>query len=212
MTAMFVDDVTKVYGEGHTAVRALCNASISLSDNEFLALVGPSGSGKTTLLLEIARLLSHRMPGGIGVDLVFFDGEDGGTGAAYNVSMNHMGHPIASNIRDSYLNLVQIGMQNQVPLLAGGGIGKSGNLAANAAALIMLGAAGWYGFKRWKRTPKGKARYDRFVLRVWVVGPLVRMVAISRFARTLGTMLSAGVPLLRTLEIVKTILEDVALR
>ena len=58
MTAMFVDDVTKVYGEGHTAVRALCNASISLRDNEFLALVGPSGSGKTTLLSVIGGLLA----------------------------------------------------------------------------------------------------------------------------------------------------------
>jgi len=70
------------------------------------------------------------------------DGEDGGTGAAYNVSMNHMGHPIASNIRDAYLNLVKIGRQNEIPLFAGGGIGKTGNLAANAAALIMLGASG----------------------------------------------------------------------
>jgi glutamate synthase (NADPH/NADH) large chain len=70
------------------------------------------------------------------------DGEDGGTGAAYNVSMNHMGHPIASNIRDAYLNLVKIGRQNEIPIFAGGGVGKTGNLAANAAALIMLGASG----------------------------------------------------------------------
>ena len=33
-------------------------------------------------------------------------------------------------------------MQNEIPLFAGGGVGKSGNLAANAAALIMLGASG----------------------------------------------------------------------
>jgi len=58
------------------------------------------------------------------------------------VSMNHMGHPIASNIRDCYLNLVKLGKQNEIPLFAGGGIGKQGNLAANAAALIMLGASG----------------------------------------------------------------------
>jgi glutamate synthase (NADPH/NADH) large chain len=70
------------------------------------------------------------------------DGEDGGTGAAYNVSMDHMGHPIATNIRDGYLNLVKVGMQNEIPLFAGGGVGKNGNLAANAAALIMLGASG----------------------------------------------------------------------
>ena len=70
------------------------------------------------------------------------DGEDGGTGAAYNVSMNHMGHPIASNVRDAYRNLATIGKQNEVPLFAGGGVGKNGNIAANAAALIMLGASG----------------------------------------------------------------------
>ena len=58
MTAMNVDDVTKVYGEGHTAVKALRNASISLRDKEFLALVGPSGSGKTTLLSVIGGLLA----------------------------------------------------------------------------------------------------------------------------------------------------------
>ncbi len=69
------------------------------------------------------------------------DGEDGGTGAAYNVSMNHMGHPIASSLRDCYKTLVEIGMENELPLAAGGGIGKNGNLAANAASLIMLGAS-----------------------------------------------------------------------
>ncbi len=69
------------------------------------------------------------------------DGEDGGTGAAYNISLDHMGHPIASNVRDAYLNLVKIGKQNEIPLIAAGGVGKNGNLAANAAALIMLGAS-----------------------------------------------------------------------
>jgi glutamate synthase (NADPH/NADH) large chain len=69
------------------------------------------------------------------------DGEDGGTGAAYNISMDHMGHPIAANVRDAYLNLVKLGKQNEIPIIAGGGVGKNGNLAANAAALIMLGAS-----------------------------------------------------------------------
>jgi glutamate synthase (NADPH/NADH) large chain len=56
--------------------------------------------------------------------------------------MDKMGHPIASNLRDCYLNLVKIGKQNELPLFAAGGVGKTGNLAANAAALIMLGASG----------------------------------------------------------------------
>jgi glutamate synthase (NADPH/NADH) large chain len=69
------------------------------------------------------------------------DGEDGGTGAAYNVSMDKMGHPIASNLRECYLDLVRQGKQNELPLIAAGGVAKKGNLAANAAALIMLGAS-----------------------------------------------------------------------
>jgi len=58
MTALVVDDVTKVYGEGHTAVTALTEASFTLHENEFLALLGPSGSGKTTLLSVIGGLLA----------------------------------------------------------------------------------------------------------------------------------------------------------
>lgn len=57
MTALAVSNVTKVYGEGHTAVRALHDATVTLDDNEFLALLGPSGSGKTTLLSVIGGLL-----------------------------------------------------------------------------------------------------------------------------------------------------------
>ncbi len=72
---------------------------------------------------------------------LYIDGEDGGTGAAYNVSLDKMGHPIASNLRDCYLDLVKQGRQNELPLIAAGGVGKSGNLAANTAGLIMLGAS-----------------------------------------------------------------------
>jgi glutamate synthase (NADPH/NADH) large chain len=99
--------------------------------------VYPKISATTTSLAVLNNLSRNPYAAGLAID-----GEDGGTGAAYNVSMNHMGHPIASNIRDAYLNLVKLGKQNEIPLFAGGGIGKNGNLAANAAALIMLGASG----------------------------------------------------------------------
>ena len=48
------------------------------------------------------------------------------------VSMDKMGHPIASNLRECYLDLVKQGKQNELPLIAAGGRVK-GNLAANAA-------------------------------------------------------------------------------
>ena len=49
---------------------------------------------------------------------------------------------------------------------------------------------------------------DRVQLRLWLVGHLVRYVAVARFARTLATMLSSGVPLLTALEIVKKVLNN----
>ena len=103
----------------------------------FRVPVYPKISGTSTALAVLNNLARNPYAGALSID-----GEDGGTGAAYNVSMDHMGHPIASNIRDAYLNLVKIGKQNEIPIFAGGGIGKNGNLAANAAALIMLGASG----------------------------------------------------------------------
>ncbi len=103
----------------------------------FRVPVYPKISGTSTALAVLNNLTRNPYAAGLAID-----GEDGGTGAAYNVSMDHMGHPIASNIRDSYLTLVRLGKQNEIPLFAGGGIGKNGNLAANAAALIMLGASG----------------------------------------------------------------------
>ncbi|MHB8139460.1 MAG: glutamate synthase-related protein [Smithellaceae bacterium] len=103
----------------------------------FRVPVYPKISATSTAMAVLNNLTRNPYAAGLAID-----GEDGGTGAAYNVSMDHMGHPIASNLRDAYLTLVKLGRQNEIPLFAGGGIGKNGNLAANAAALIMLGASG----------------------------------------------------------------------
>ena len=77
--------------------------------------------------------------------------------------------------------------------------------------VAIVGGTGFYLFRRWHRTAKGRQVWDRFVLRLWVFGPLVRMIAISRFAKTLSTLLAAGVPLLRALDIVKSILGNTVL-
>ncbi len=63
-----------------------------------------------------------------------------------------------------------------------------------------------FGFRAWRRSPSGQVIWDRLVLRLPVVGPLARQIAIGRFTRTLGTMLQSGVQLLRALEISKDIL------
>ncbi|HOX94139.1 MAG TPA: type II secretion system F family protein [Syntrophales bacterium] len=57
-------------------------------------------------------------------------------------------------------------------------------------------------FIHYYRTESGRMTVDRFVLRSPIFGPLMRKVAISKFTRTLSTMMSSGVPILDGLEIV----------
>lgn len=78
-------------------------------------------------------------------------------------------------------------------------------------ALLVIVPAIVYAFRRWKRTPRGRALLDRLVLKLWMVGPLARQIAVTRFAKTLATMLASGVPLLRALDIVKAVLGNTVL-
>lgn len=63
----------------------------------------------------------------------------------------------------------------------------------------------------WIKTPKGKAIWDRRVLTAPVFGPLVRMLSIARFSRTLATLLRSGVPLLTAMDIVRNIMTNTVL-
>ena len=99
--------------------------------------VYPKISASTSSKSVLNNLVRNPYAGGLVID-----GIDGGTGAAYNVSMDATGHPIASNVRECYLDLVAQGKQNEIPIFAAGGIGKNGNVAQNGMALIMLGASG----------------------------------------------------------------------
>jgi type IV pilus assembly protein PilC len=63
-------------------------------------------------------------------------------------------------------------------------------------AAIVGGVMGSY------RTPGGKKFWHRFLLEVPILGPVMRKIAVSRFTRTLGTLLGSGVPILEALDIV----------
>lgn len=58
-------------------------------------------------------------------------------------------------------------------------------------------------FQVFIRTKAGRKIFDRFKLNMPVLGPVIKKVAISRFTRTLGTLVSSGVPILQALTIVK---------
>lgn len=69
-----------------------------------------------------------------------------------------------------------------------------------------------WGFRRWIKSAGGRPVWHRFVLKIPMVGDLARKVNVARFSRTLSTMLTAGVPMLRALDTAKEILGNVILR
>jgi general secretion pathway protein F len=74
-----------------------------------------------------------------------------------------------------------------------------------ALPLLLLGV------RRWVKSPRGRARWDRLKLRAPVFGELTRMLALSRFAKTLATLLASGVPLLTAMDIVKNVVSNTLL-
>ncbi|MEK6774684.1 MAG: type II secretion system inner membrane protein GspF [Bdellovibrionota bacterium] len=75
---------------------------------------------------------------------------------------------------------------------------------------LILGAIGGsiFFFMQWKKTPDGSAQWDAISLKLPVFGPVIRMVAVSRFTRTLATLLTGGVPMLAALDIVRNVVNN----
>jgi len=67
--------------------------------------------------------------------------------------------------------------------------------------LFIGGIGGGFLFKRWISTSSGRLIFDRLMLRMPLLGSMVRKSAVARFTRTLGTLLSSGVSILEGLEI-----------
>ncbi len=71
-------------------------------------------------------------------------------------------------------------------------------------ALIMIFLVGFY-LKRFWQSPEGRLKWDRWLLRIPLVGVVLRKVEVARFSRSLGTLLHGGVPLLQSMTIVRDI-------
>jgi general secretion pathway protein F len=75
--------------------------------------------------------------------------------------------------------------------------------------LILIGIVGTiFGTSRWIKTKKGRATWDKISLKLPLFGTLFRMVAVARFSRTLATLLSSGVSLLVSLDIVRNVVSN----
>lgn len=80
-------------------------------------------------------------------------------------------------------------------------IGMSAFLQSYWWALLGGGVVSGWAFRRWIATSGGRLAFDRFLLRLPILGGLARKSAVARFTRTLGTLLSSGVTILDGLEI-----------
>jgi len=76
--------------------------------------------------------------------------------------------------------------------------------------LIMFIAA-LVGLRYWVRTPDGKEVWDRYLLKLPVMGRIARNLAVSRFCKTLSTLLMSGIPLLKALDIVEKVVGNTVL-
>ncbi|HWA73639.1 MAG TPA: type II secretion system F family protein [Polyangiaceae bacterium] len=66
---------------------------------------------------------------------------------------------------------------------------------------LVLAVLGFFGFGYVYRTPRGKLFFHKLVLKLPIMGNVLRKIAVARFTRTLGTLLQSGVPILDSLEI-----------
>jgi type IV pilus assembly protein PilC len=80
-------------------------------------------------------------------------------------------------------------------------IGLSAALRHYWWVVVAAGAGGGFMLKRFYATPDGKLTIDRMLLKAPVLGDVLRKSAVSRFTRTLGTLISSGVSILDGLEI-----------
>jgi type IV pilus assembly protein PilC len=80
-------------------------------------------------------------------------------------------------------------------------IGASNAVATFALPLIVLIVLGGWGFKKYYETSSGKMQIDTIILKIPILGGLMRKIGVARFTRTLGTLITSGVPMLEAMEI-----------
>ena len=90
-------------------------------------------------------------------------------------------------------------------------IDLSGFLVSYWWLVLIVGIGAFISFRQWKNSDTGRPKWDAILLKLPVVGKLARMIAVSRFTRTLSTLLTGGVPMLNAMDIVKNVVNNAVL-
>jgi type IV pilus assembly protein PilC len=80
-------------------------------------------------------------------------------------------------------------------------MGLSGFMVSFWWVILVIGAGFVFGLKAIRKSPRGRYYFDKFLLHLPIVGSLLRKIAVGRFTRTLGTLITSGVPILEGLAI-----------
>ncbi len=94
------------------------------------------------------------------------------------------------------------GSKDELPALTRGVMAVSAFFVGNLLWMFLGTTALVVGVGYAIRTPRGRKAFHRLLLNTPVIGAVLRKIAVARFTRTLGTLLSSGVPILDALEIV----------
>lgn len=78
--------------------------------------------------------------------------------------------------------------------------------------LIIIAVILYFAFRKWRTTPSGQRRVDELVLGLPVFGPIILRIMISRFTKTLSTLLNSGVPIIQALDITKNVITNVLIQ
>jgi type II secretion system protein F len=86
----------------------------------------------------------------------------------------------------------------------------SGALQSYWWAIVVVGLAAVVTWRMWTANPAGRMQWDQFILRLPIAGRVIMKIETARFARTLGTMLRSGVPVLGALAVVGDMMSNLA--
>jgi type IV pilus assembly protein PilC len=103
------------------------------------------------------------------------------------------------------------GQKTEMPPLTKLVIGISQLLTVYWWATPILVFGVYFLLKQWLSTEKGKELFDRMIFRLPKVGTFVQIVSVSRFARTFGTLMASGVPILQSISITRDTLDNVVI-